>query len=214
MYFEGTITIDPSEITKITNIKPTKAFKKFLHSITLGAVSDKEERETFTAVAILQQINATFRQLKVNNIIKLSHDDIDFYHDTEGKENDLKLALDKYDIEINDAMSTNFKQLNMVLEHKDDTFKYLYEIKINKDHKVGVHPIEIKISALLNRFAKENAQDEIKKVLEYQEAYDLFQKQMHNEFEAYLNTIKFQLKKEIKIDNIDVFIKNQIYNPF
>jgi len=83
MYLEGIITIDPSQLTQIKKIKPTKAFKKFLHQLTLGAVSDKEERETFTAVAILQQLNASFRNLGINNIIKISHDDIDFYHDKE-----------------------------------------------------------------------------------------------------------------------------------
>ena len=72
MYLEGIITIDPSQITEIKKVKPTKAFKKFLHHLTLGGVSDKEERETFTAVAILQQLNATFRSLGINNIIKLT----------------------------------------------------------------------------------------------------------------------------------------------
>ena len=38
MYFEGIITIDPSEVTKIIPVKPTKAFRKFLHSMTFGTV--------------------------------------------------------------------------------------------------------------------------------------------------------------------------------
>ena len=63
MYLENLITVDPSELTKIEKVKPTKAFKKLLYSLTNGIISDKEERETFNAIAILQQINATLRNL-------------------------------------------------------------------------------------------------------------------------------------------------------
>ena len=138
MYIENLITIDPSQLTKIEKIKPTKAFRKLLFSLTNGVVADKEEIETFNAISILQQINATFRSLGITNIIKISHDDIIFYLDEEGKENDLKYALDKYEIEINEAMSVHFKTLELVLEHEDDNFKYLIEILINKNHKVGI----------------------------------------------------------------------------
>ena len=85
MYLEGILTIDPSQLTEIKKVKPTKDFKKFFHHLTLGTISDKQERETFTAVAILQQLNATFRGLNITNIIKIARDDIDFYHDRDGK---------------------------------------------------------------------------------------------------------------------------------
>ena len=45
MYLENLITIDPSQLTKIEKIKPTKAFKKLLFSLTNGIISNKEERE-------------------------------------------------------------------------------------------------------------------------------------------------------------------------
>jgi len=213
MYFEGIITIDPAQLTKVKYVKPTKAFRKFLHSITLGTVSDKEERETFTAVGILQQINASFRNLGVTNIIKISHDKIDFYHDKEGKENDLKLALDKYEIEVNEAMSVNFSQLNLVLEHSDETFKYLFEITINRDHKIGVYPIEIKVSGLLNRFTKENAKAEIKNTVQNQDVFDSFVKQNSEKFEHFLNEIKFEIKRQIQVDDIKVITKTKYILP-
>ena len=56
MYIENLITIDPSQLTKIEKIKPTKAFRKLLFSLTNGVVADKEEIETFNAISILQQI--------------------------------------------------------------------------------------------------------------------------------------------------------------
>ena len=152
MYFSGKITVDPAQVTNIQKVRPQKAFRRLLHQLSAGLVSDKEEQETFTAVAILQQLNVAFRQLDVTDIIKLAHDDIDFYHDTEGKKDDLKEALDHYDLTINDAMSQVFKQLFLVLDHEQDDLYYLIEITINRTHAVGDHPIEIKVNGLLKAF--------------------------------------------------------------
>ncbi|WP_431167460.1 hypothetical protein [Tenacibaculum halocynthiae] len=213
MYLEGIITIDPSQLTEIKKVKPTKAFKKFFHHLTLGVISDKEERETFTAVAILQQLNATFRSLKINNIIKISHDDIDFYHDKDGKENDLKHALDKYEIEINDAMSIHFKQLKLVLEHKDFDFKYLIEIEINRDHKIGVFPLVIKISGLFKELESGNPNKTISQATSSQLKFDQFKEKKTSRFDYFLNKIKLELKKQVETDDIKSFIKNKHVLP-
>ena len=120
MYFSGSLTVDPSQLTNIKKVRPQKAFRRMLYQLTAGLVSDQEEHETFTAVAILQQLNQVLRQLGVTNIIRLAHDDIDFYHDTEGKENDLKEAFDTYDLTISDAMSQVFSQLFLVVDHQQE----------------------------------------------------------------------------------------------
>jgi hypothetical protein len=159
MYFNGNLSIDPAQLTKIEKIKPQKAFKRILYFLTAGAVSDKEEHETFTAVSILQQVYAVFSGLGINNLVRLSHDDIDFYLDAEGKQDDLKEALDLYDLKTNDAMAETFKQLNMVLEHEEGGFRYLINITINRTHKVGEYPISIYIDALMQDFAANNAAD-------------------------------------------------------
>ena len=201
MYLENLITIDPSQLTKIEKTKPTKAFKKLLFSLTNGIISDKEERETFNAIAILQQINATLRNLGINNIIKMAHDDIIFYLDEEGKIDDLKFALAKYEIEINDAMSINFNTLELVLECEDENFKYIIEIAINKNHEVGVYPIEIKTTGLFKNFKDKNSAYRIKEVLKTQTSYDAFKSKKIAEFEEFNNAIRFELKKQIKIDD-------------
>ena len=93
MYFSATLSIDPSEITRIEAVKPTKAFGKLLHVLTAGLTSKKEEQETFTAVAILQKFNKVFRTMGMNNIVRLSKDEVDFYIDKKGKKDDLKEAM-------------------------------------------------------------------------------------------------------------------------
>jgi hypothetical protein len=209
MYLENLITIDPSQLTKIEKTKPTKAFKKLLFSLTNGIISDKEERETFNAIAILQQINATLRNLGINNIIKMAHDDIIFYLDEEGKIDDLKFALAKYEIETNDAMSINFNTLELVLECEDENFKYIIEIAINKNHEVGVYPIEIKTTGLFKNFKDKNSAYRIKEVLKTQTSYDAFKSKKIAEFEEFNNAIRFELKKQIKIDDTTSVTKSK-----
>ena len=85
MYFSGQLSVDPSQETVIERIKPTKVFRRFLHLMTLGGVSDRQEHETFTAVAVLQQFNMAFRALGISNLVRMARDDLDFYLDSEGK---------------------------------------------------------------------------------------------------------------------------------
>ena len=70
MFYKAIITIDPSQLTRIERVKPQKAFKRMLYILTSGSIADKEEQETFTAISILQQINAVFSSKGINNIVR------------------------------------------------------------------------------------------------------------------------------------------------
>lgn len=215
MYFEGKITIDPSELTKIHLIKPTKAFKRMLYHLTFGGITEKQERETFSAVSILQQLNMSFAQKGITNIIRLSHDDIDFYLDTEGKTDDLKEALDHYELESGDALSAHFNNLLLVLEHDDSQFKYLLEVKICKSHSVGEYPIEIKVTGLLKEFSaqKGRVDSNLKKVFSSQDKYDDFKRTKLHDFTFFIDDFILCIKKSIKVDNINTDIKTKIVVP-
>ena len=78
MFFESTITIDPSQITEIDKFKPTKGFARIAHIMSAGLTSPTEERETFCAIAILQQVNLVMRSMGIDNIVGLSKDDVIF----------------------------------------------------------------------------------------------------------------------------------------
>ena len=96
MYFKGKLSIDPSQLTKIEKVSPEAGFKKLLFGITGGQFAYKNEIETFKAMNILQQIHGSLAANGINNIIRLTHDDIDIYHDINGEKNDLSFAMDKY----------------------------------------------------------------------------------------------------------------------
>ena len=219
MYFNGNLSIDPAQLTKIEKIRPQKAFKRILYFLTAGAVSDKEEQETFTAVSILQQIYSVFNSVGINNLVRLSHDDIDFYIDAEGKKDDLKATLDLYDLQTNDAMSETFKQLSMVLEHEENGFKYLINITINRTHKLGVYPIDIFIDGLLDEFAVHSDAEaktlkvKMEKIFKDQETYNSFLMERQASFDQFLDRIKFQINKLIRVTDVKSQSKPNILIP-
>ena len=219
MYFSGKLTVDPTQVTHIQKVRPQKAFRRLLHHLSAGLVSDREEQETFTAVAILQQLNLAFRQLNMTDIIRLAHDDIDFYHDVEGKKDDLKEALDQYDLTINDAMSQVFKQLFLVLDHEQEEFYYLVEITINRTHAVGTYPIEIKVNGLLNAFRSKAdtspaaVKRRMKSVFATQKAYDAFVRRHSVTFEAFLYDMQVAIQKVIQVNDVQVTYQRRMVAP-
>jgi len=215
MIFQSNISVDPSELTKIVKVEPKKAFKRILYFLTRGLVSDKNEIETFTAISVLQQLYMVFHQQQIKNLVKLSHDDIDFYFDKEGKKNDLKETLDLYELQTNEAMSVNFKKLKMVLEHEDHVLKYLIHITINKNHDVGVYPIDIFIDAVSLTFTKPNQEEKefknkIKNIFESQAQFDAHIQELKSHFDTFTNHLAFEIKKQIQTD--DLIVKN--HNSF
>ncbi|PWJ39125.1 hypothetical protein [Sediminitomix flava] len=216
MIFSANITVDPSQLTQIHKVEPTGLFKKVLFNLTKGLVADQEEHETFTAVSILQQLNGTFSNLGIDNIVRLSHDDIDFYLDTEGKKGDLQEAFDSYDLKIDESMSTVFNRLNLVLEHEARSIYYLIEIDINRTHKVGEYPIEIKVNGLLSEFKADNQDtaDDLKNkmdaIFKNQDSYNAFQLKKEAEFKQFTGELKMAIMRNIRVDDVRVVHKKKL----
>lgn len=216
MYFKGNLSIDPSQLPKIEKTAPSGGFKKLLFNLTGGQFGESIEVETFKAINILQQLHGSFRNIGVNNIIRLMHDDIDIYHDKKGEKNDLDFAMDKYEIEIDYSMSTHFKTLLMVLEHEDETFKYLIEITVNRSHKQAEYPIEIIISGMLKEFSmrpgqnKEELRARMENHFRDQESYNMFLTSKKLAFEQFLESIRFETMKHIRVDDIKMDIKSRM----
>lgn len=219
MYFSGRLSVDPSQLTKIERVEPEGSFRKLIHFMTSGAGAKKVERETFTAVSILQQINGAMREMGVNNIIRLSHDDIKIYYDKEGKEDDFDEAIDQYELTINEGMSKFFETLHLVLEHEDEHFIHLIEVNINRTHAVGAFPIEIKLNALLKEFRAEKGESEssikekMKTRFSSQEVLDQFINEKHLAFETFVNDLGMKMRKHMKIDDIKTEFDKRIVIP-
>lgn len=219
MYFSGILSIDPSQITLIQKVKPSKMFAKLLYTLTFGNISEKQEHETFTAVSILQQLNMALRSVNINNIIRLSVNNYNFYLDTEGVQDDFKKAMLDFELKIDDIESKTFENIQLVLEHIEGSFNFIIDISIERKHKVGVYPINILINAALNDFkVKENEsrsdlEDRMKEVFSNQNTYNSFILSKKAEFNNFIDKLELAIRKFIKIDNIIKNISTKLIRP-
>lgn len=219
MYLSGTLTIDPSQITMIKKVKPTKMFAKVLSAITFGASSERLEHETFTAISILQQLNMALRSLKIKNVIRLAIDDYDFYLDDEGQDDDLKEAMFVMESKIDPIEAEYFNTIYFVVEHNSESIKYVIEISIKRKHKVGEYPIIVKINGVLNDFRLEDGEtremlmDKMSSVFASQESYASFVDSKRSEFNAFVDELELAIRKFIKVDDIYKDISTKIIRP-
>lgn len=216
MYFTGTLSIDPAQVTRIRRVQPQRAFKRILYFLTLGAVSDRMEQETFTAVSILQQLYQAFDSVGVNNLIRLSHDDIDFYLDEAGKDKDLKAALDRYELETNAAMSQHFNRLQMVVEHSQGQFRYLIGINIHRNHSVGKYPIDIRIDGLFKQFEGGQASEveqKMRTIFADQDSYNSFVRMRKAEFDEFIGDLDMAIRRCIPVTDTRSSVKSGIIIP-
>ena len=219
MYFSGRISVDPSQLSHIEKVEPTGSFRKLIHVITGGAGAKKIERQTFTALGILEQVSSALAEMKIDNIIRLAHDDIVIYHDKEGKEGDFQEAVDHYDLTINDGMSKFFDRIHLVLEAEDGNFIHLIEVNINRTHAVGIYPIDIKLNSLLKEFKHEEGESEddlkvkMKNRFSNQEELNQFLKEKELAFDSFAGKLNLALRKHMSIDNVKVNIEKRTIVP-
>ena len=217
MYFASRMTIDPTQLTEIHRIKPSKGFARIAHLLTAGVVKSQEERETFCAVSILQQINMVMRSAGINNIVRLAKDDTIIYEDCEGRENDLKHAIDDFAEHISSDERKVFKSLNLILEHEADDLVVLIDIHINRSHEVGEHPIEISINGLCTRLAVTEDENEIDEsmgnIFNNQSNYDSFVNARKLSFEKLIEKIEDGFVKHMSVDDVHVKSRVNIIRP-
>ena len=219
MFFNARLEIDPTQMTLIKKVKPAQLFSKFMHFLSLGQLSEKQEHETFTAIAILQQLNMGLRSVKVKNIIRLAVDDYDFYKDDKGMEDDLEQAMFEFKAKVDPLESELYQKIFMVLEHIDESIKYLIEISVKRTHKVGEYPIRININGVLADFElKENMSPEqlnekMEKVFSSQRSYNEYLASKKALFTLFVDELEDAILKFIRVDDIIKKINLQIIRP-
>ncbi|MFC2130025.1 hypothetical protein ACFLSQ_01175 [Bacteroidota bacterium] len=217
MYFNGVLEIDPSQITVFKKVKPSKLFAKLKDVLSFGALSDKQEHETFTAVSILQQMNMGLRSITVKNVIRLAVDDYDFYLDEKGVDDDLEQAMFEFKAKVDPLESELFDAIYLVLEHIDDHLKYLIEISITRKHIIGEYPIKINVNAVLKDLkyldedsSKDRLKAKIEEIFNDQDKYNTFVNEKKKIFNNFLDELVQAIKKFIRIDDITVQSNTQI----
>jgi hypothetical protein len=219
MYFSGVIEIDPSQMTLIKRVKPTKLFGKLLDALSLGQLSQKQEHETFTALSILQQLNMGLRSMNIKNVIRLAVDDYDFYLDEKGVEDDLSDAMFELKAKIDPLESEIFNTVYLVLEHLEDSLKSIIEISVQRKHRVGEYPIKITINSVLAEFKQQDnetvqqLQERMMSVFNSQAKYDEYISFNKAKFDAFIDKLELGIRKVIKVDDILKHTECQMIRP-
>lgn len=188
-----------------------------MNVLCMGALDEKHEVETFTAVSILQQLNFALREMGIDNIVRLAKDDVDFYLDTKGRSGDLEHAMENFQLEVDHVEAQLFDSLFLVVEHEDDTFRYLIEIRINRTHAVGDYPIEIKVNGLLKTFASADdlatVKEKMAPIFASQDAYDQFVGEQESLFRGFMGNLQLAIQKPIPITDIKKVVKTHLLRP-
>ena len=217
MYFDATVTVDPSQLTKIVPVKPTKIFAKLANVLSGGLTSKQQEHETFTAVAVLQQLNMVLRAVGVDDIVRIAKDDVVFYEDTEGQQGDLREALDEFVQRSADDDQQLFQTLTLVLQHSKSGVDYLIDLQINRTHAVGEHPIRLAINAFpaeLNARGDENrVRTAMKDVFRTQEDYDAFTMKYVGLVESFVAEIEAAFNQHMHVDAVHTAVRRKIVRP-
>ena len=217
MYLQGILTIDPAQLTYIDRVQPTNGFAKMAYFLTGGIAASKEERETFCAVTILQQINKVMRSVGVDNVVRLATDSVVFYEDTVGAENDLKDAMEAFTAKACSEDISYFNELSLVLEHHLDDMACLIDIRVKRTHKLGEHPMRITLNGLPSDLNAKQGEDQMRSklsgIFSSQSSYDDYLVKYQDRLAAFLDQIEAAFQEYIKVDHVSRQTRVKIVRP-
>jgi len=217
MYMNGYIDIDPSHVTEIRR-KPTKGFRRFAEILTLGAMSQQEEHETFTAISILQEINIALRTLNITDVVRFTKDDVVIYDDPDGKSNDdMGIALQELQRFSGIGKSTVFDSLSLLLEHHLAEITLIIDVRIQRSHFVGGFPIRIAVNGLATEF--QGSQDEtsfgdrLEQTFADQASYNAVETKLREQFDAFMAQLELAVRQKMMIDDVRLSTQLNILRP-
>lgn len=219
MLFSANISMQPKKDVIVERKVPTKVFAKLFHTMTQGVLSPKEKHQTFTAVSILQELNIALRQAGIVNIVRLAKDGNDFYYDDKGKDDDLADAMKEFRLNTDKLGESLFEDLYMVLEHKEDTLRYLMEIDIKRVHLAEEMPINITINGVINELeakpgeSKSQVENRVKSHMGAQTEYNQYIAGYKTQFNVFVGKLEQTLRSAIRCEEIKQHSKPQILRP-
>ena len=217
MYLHARLTVDPSAVTELVKTKPTKGFARLAGVLSKGLQSPEEEQETFSALTIIQQLFMVLRSLGVNDIVRISKDREVLFDDVTGKPDDLKPALEQTIKKLGKQQLQVFDSLTLVLLHNTRDQTYLLQLKVNRTHAVGEHPLQLVINAFPRALSV--AADEalvaqkLSEVFHDQSRYDGFVSRQRKSLVDFLQKVQKSFRARMQVDAIKVSTSVRIVRP-
>jgi hypothetical protein len=216
MYLKGYVDVDPSHATEIRR-KPTKGFRRFAEIITSGLLSEKEEHETFTAVAILQEINVAMRSLNVTDVVRFTKDEEIIYSDEDGEDtDDMPTVFERLSAHQRHNPASVFKTLSLLLEHHLPDITLIIEVRIQRTHMVGSYPIQILVNGLATKFQTEDTstlEDRLEETFADQSNYAEFESNLRQQFDAFMDSLTAAVRQKMNVTDIRHSTQLNILRP-
>ncbi len=223
MYWYGHLAINPSHMTTVRR-KPTKGFKRFAEILSMGLLSKKEELETFTALAIIQEINRVFRSLNITDLVRFSKDDEILYEDKDSRDSDdMPMMIERIESRpvssssLPTSDSSVFNSLSLLVEHHLQSMALVIEVRIIRAHAVGYYPIQIVVNGLAAEFSGAQDRDQLEQQMELsfaqQASYDALTNELNEEFEQFMNRLELAIRQQMQIDDVHKVVRTKLLRP-
>ena len=210
MYLKGTISINLKG-TQVEMNPPKNFFGGVANLITGKKWSTPEEHETFKIMALAQAIYRILRDMGVNNVARIALGDVVIYEYLEDQPDDFPLAMETLQKKVDSGLELgHLKKFDLILRYDDGVLSYVIDFDIFHEHRPGVDPITIRITALSSelRRDKNESEDEytgrVKSRFANQADFNRFKGELEEQFQAFLDGICQKFNDKLGIEEIDV----------
>lgn len=101
--------------------------------------------ETFAAQDILSRLNLVFKRCRITDLVRISHDDTEFYLDKDEQPHDLEQKIQEFNEVLHNAFERFYEQILIIMENTTNQIDYRIELELLRLHPVGEYPINIEI---------------------------------------------------------------------
>jgi hypothetical protein len=160
MKYFAQILIRPNTETHERFIDENKSFSRFKGLFIKKDV--KVIEETFSAPDILAKLDEAFNSIGISNLVRVTHDDSDFYLDKEQKTNDLDVVIQEFGDILRNSFERFFEEITVIMEAKEAEIDYLIELILMRVHPIGEYPVKINFSGIPEKYGITDIEEKIK----------------------------------------------------
>jgi hypothetical protein len=160
MKFSAQIQFRPN-----SEIRERFSNEKGLLSLLKGLFIKKEVtviEESFSATDVLSRLNAAFKSSGITNLVRVSHDDTEFYLDTKNDPNDLDKVIEEFNETLRNAFERFYEKIALIMEINHDGIDFVVELNLMRIHPVGEFPVQLNIVGLPESAGIENQNEKFK----------------------------------------------------
>lgn len=218
MFLSAKTTFSVNSETSIGKKEPNGLFGKLFHSLTSGAFSKEELKQTYYAVDVIQGVYEALTDLGINNIISLSRDGIICYLDDSSVDDDLTAAIYAFQKKFANKNIKPFRDLLLTLEYENEGIHYYIDIDVKRAHSANKAPIVISVNGLLSEFKQKAIEPvfllkaRIKETIN-SSGYNKFVNKKHEMFSLFNTLLIHSVEKKLNLSVLDKTVKSMVIKP-